>query len=113
MGYGNAAGLFGVVGKVSAAELEEELPAKMKKYIAENNIQFYTIDAVKVAKEVGLKNRINMVTQTAFFKLTNVILTGSLSPCCAFIGFTTSLMNAGVAGQPPFTVASSAALAQE
>ena len=57
----------------NAAELEEELPAKMKKYIAENNIQFYTIDAVKVAKEVGLKNRINMVTQTAFFKLTNVI----------------------------------------
>jgi len=56
-----------------AAELEKELPAKMKKYIAENNIQFYTIDAVKIAKEVGLKNRINMVTQTAFFKLTNVI----------------------------------------
>ena len=56
-----------------AAELENELPAKMKKYIAENNIQFYTIDAVKIAKEVGLKNRINMVTQTAFFKLTNVI----------------------------------------
>lgn len=56
-----------------AAELEKELPAKMKKYIAEHNIQFYTIDAVKIAKEVGLKNRINMVTQTAFFKLTNVI----------------------------------------
>ena len=56
-----------------AAELEAELPAKMKKYIAENNIQFYTIDAVKIAKEVGLKNRINMVTQTAFFKLANVI----------------------------------------
>ena len=44
-----------------------------KKYIADNNIQFYTIDAVKIAKEVGLNNRINMVTQTAFFKLTNVI----------------------------------------
>ena len=57
----------------NAAELETELPAKMKKYIAENNIQFYTIDAVKIAKEVGLKNRINMVTQTAFFKLANVI----------------------------------------
>ncbi len=57
----------------SAEELETELPAKMKKYIAENNIQFYTIDAVKIAKEVGLKNRINMVTQTAFFKLANVI----------------------------------------
>ena len=57
----------------NAEELETELPAKMKKYIAENNIQFYTIDAVKIAKEVGLKNRINMVTQTAFFKLANVI----------------------------------------
>ncbi len=57
----------------NAEELEKELPAKMKKYIAENNIQFYTIDAIKVAREVGLKNRINMVTQTAFFKLTNVI----------------------------------------
>ncbi len=56
-----------------AQELEAELPAKMKKYIADNQIQFYTIDAVKVAREVGLKNRINMVTQTAFFKLTNVI----------------------------------------
>ena len=54
-------------------ELETELPAKMKKYIAENDIHFYIIDAVKIAKEVGLKNRINMVTQTAFFKLTNVI----------------------------------------
>ncbi len=57
----------------NAEELETELPAKMKKYIAENNINFYTIDAVKIAKEVGLKNRINMVTQTAFFKLANVI----------------------------------------
>lgn len=57
----------------NAEELDKELPAKMKKYIAENNIQFYTIDAIKVAREVGLKNRINMVTQTAFFKLTNVI----------------------------------------
>lgn len=54
-------------------ELEEKLPAKMKRYIAQNQIQFYTIDAVKVASEVGLGGRINMVTQTAFFKLTNVI----------------------------------------
>lgn len=54
-------------------ELEEKLPAKMKRYIAENNIAFYTIDAVKVAGEVGLGGRINMVTQSAFFKLTNVI----------------------------------------
>ena len=51
-------------------ELEEHLPASMKRYIAQNNIKFYTIDASKVAQEVGLGNRTNMVTQTAFFKLT-------------------------------------------
>ena len=54
-------------------ELEEKLPAKMKRYIAQNNINFYTIDAIKIAGEVGLGGRINMVTQSAFFKLTNVI----------------------------------------
>ena len=54
-------------------ELEEHLPASMKRYIAQNNIKFYTIDASKVAQEVGLGNRTNMVTQTAFFKLTGVL----------------------------------------
>ncbi|CAI3606956.1 pyruvate:ferredoxin (flavodoxin) oxidoreductase [Clostridium neonatale] len=54
-------------------ELNERLPAKMKRYIAENNIEFYTIDAVKIAREVGLGGRINMVMQTAFFKITNII----------------------------------------
>ena len=57
----------------SLADLEEKLPAKMKRYIAQNNINFYTIDAIKIASEVGLGGRINMVTQSAFFKLTNVI----------------------------------------
>ena len=55
-------------------ELEEHLPANVKKYIAENEIEFYTINAVDVAVKVGLgPNRINMVTQSAFFKLANVI----------------------------------------
>ena len=55
-------------------ELEEHLPANVKKYIAENDIEFYTINAVDVAVKVGLgPNRINMVTQSAFFKLANVI----------------------------------------
>ena len=40
----------------------------MKRYIAQNNIKFYTIDASKVAQEVGLGNRTNMVTQTAFWE---------------------------------------------
>ncbi len=55
-------------------ELDEHLPANVKKYIAENDIEFYTINAVDVAVKVGLgPNRINMVTQSAFFKLSNVI----------------------------------------
>ena len=58
----------------SPEELGEKLPAKMKRFIAQNNIQFYTINAVDVAVKVGLgATRINMVTQSAFFKLSNVI----------------------------------------
>jgi pyruvate-ferredoxin/flavodoxin oxidoreductase len=53
--------------------LEENLPAAMKRYIAQNSIDFYTIDAIKIAGETGLGNRINMIMQTAFFKLANVI----------------------------------------
>jgi len=55
-------------------ELDENLPAYLKRSIAQNNIDFYVIDAVKIAGEVGLGNRINMVMQSAFFKLANVIL---------------------------------------
>jgi len=54
-------------------ELSEHLPAAMKRYIAKNNINFYTINATKIAEEIGLGNRINMVMQAAFFKLANVI----------------------------------------
>ncbi|WP_028308901.1 pyruvate:ferredoxin (flavodoxin) oxidoreductase [Desulfitibacter alkalitolerans] len=54
-------------------ELDDKLPAKMKKYIADNNIDFYIINAVDIAGEIGLGGRINMVMQSAFFKLANVI----------------------------------------
>ncbi len=54
-------------------ELNEKLPAKMKKYLAENNINFYIINAVDIAGKIGLGGRINMVMQSAFFKLANVI----------------------------------------
>jgi pyruvate-ferredoxin/flavodoxin oxidoreductase len=54
-------------------ELSEHLPASMKRYMAENQIQFYTIDATHIAEEIGLGNRINMIMQAAFFKLANVI----------------------------------------
>ena len=58
----------------SDEELDKNLPANVKKYIAEKNINFYTINAVDVAVKVGLgPTRINMVTQSAFFKLSNVI----------------------------------------
>ena len=45
----------------------------MKQYIAENDINFYTIDAIKIGKELGLGNRTNTVLQSAFFKLANII----------------------------------------
>ncbi len=57
----------------SQEELENKLPAKMKRYIAQNNIDFYTIDAVKIAAEIGLGKRVNMIMQAAFFKLANII----------------------------------------
>ncbi|RVU55177.1 pyruvate:ferredoxin (flavodoxin) oxidoreductase [Anaerosphaera multitolerans] len=53
--------------------LDEHLPQSMKKYIAENEIKFYTINATKIAAEIGLGERINMVMQSAFFKLSNVL----------------------------------------
>lgn len=54
-------------------ELSKRLPGKMKKYIAENNIKFYTIDATKIGVELGLGTRVNTVLQSAFFKLSNII----------------------------------------
>ena len=53
--------------------LEKNLPAEMKQYIAENDIEFYTINAVKIGQEIGLGNRINMICQAAFFKLADII----------------------------------------
>ena len=58
----------------SDEELEEKLPGKVKRYIAQNNIQFYTCDAVSMAKEIGLgARRTNSILQAAFFKLANII----------------------------------------
>lgn len=55
------------------AGLEEHLPAHMKQYIAKNDIKFYTVNAVKLGQEIGLGNRINMIMQSAFFKLAEII----------------------------------------
>jgi pyruvate-ferredoxin/flavodoxin oxidoreductase len=57
----------------SADELNEKLPAKVKKYIAENNINFYIINATKIASELGLGGKINTILQAAFFKIVEVI----------------------------------------
>ncbi len=57
----------------SDAEMEKELPASMKKFIADKKLKFFTIDAEKVAEEVGLNRRINVVMQTAFFALAGVL----------------------------------------
>ncbi|MCK4571001.1 pyruvate:ferredoxin (flavodoxin) oxidoreductase, partial [Candidatus Bipolaricaulota bacterium] len=53
--------------------LNEHLPALLKRTIAEKGLKFYTIDAVKLAGEVGLGGRINMIMQTVFFKLADVL----------------------------------------
>jgi pyruvate-ferredoxin/flavodoxin oxidoreductase len=55
------------------AEMEAKLPADMRAAIAQKKLKFYNIDAVSIASEVGLGGRINMIMQTAFFKLANVI----------------------------------------
>jgi pyruvate-ferredoxin/flavodoxin oxidoreductase len=52
----------------SAEDMETKLPAAMRQTIAKKNLKFYTIDAVKIAAQVGLGGRINMIMQTAFFK---------------------------------------------
>ena len=53
--------------------LEKHLPGQVKAYIANHNIKFYTIDGIKIGKEIGLGGRINTVLQSAFFKLASII----------------------------------------
>jgi pyruvate-ferredoxin/flavodoxin oxidoreductase len=54
-------------------EMETNLPNSLKKTIAQKHLKFYNIDAVKIAEDIGLGGRINMVMQTVFFKLSNVL----------------------------------------
>jgi len=54
-------------------ELNANLPAKMKSDLVKKNISFYTVDAQAIATEIGLGTRINMIMQSAFFKLANII----------------------------------------
>ena len=57
----------------SGEELDQRLPGKMKKIIAEKNINFYTIDGIAIGKEIGLGGRINTILQSAFFKIADII----------------------------------------
>ncbi|MBR3297260.1 MAG: pyruvate:ferredoxin (flavodoxin) oxidoreductase, partial [Firmicutes bacterium] len=54
-------------------EIEKNLPKAFKKYLAENGIKFYVINATDIAKEIGLGSRTNTILQAAFFKITNII----------------------------------------
>ena len=56
-------------------EVAEKLPMAMKKYIAEKQINFYIVNAVQIARELGLGGRFNMIMQAAFFKLADIIPT--------------------------------------
>jgi pyruvate-ferredoxin/flavodoxin oxidoreductase len=57
----------------TAGELEDNLPDSMKKAIGEKQVQFYIINAIDIAKELGLGGRTNAILQAAFFKLVNLI----------------------------------------
>ncbi len=54
-------------------EVQKNLPLKVKKYLAVNNISLYIINATNIAEEIGLGNRTNTILQSAFFKITNVV----------------------------------------
>ncbi len=56
-----------------AEETKKRLPDNVKKYLAENNINFYIINATQIAEELGLGNRTNTIMQAAFFKVAEVI----------------------------------------
>ncbi len=66
-------GIFVLNSSWTLEEMEEKLPAAMRSTIARKKLKFYNIDAVKIAGQAGLGGRINMIMQTAFFKLANVI----------------------------------------
>lgn len=54
-------------------ELSTHIPGSVKRFIAENKIELYTIDGISIAKEIGLNGRINTILQSAFFKITEII----------------------------------------
>ena len=66
-------GIFLINCQWTPEELNEHMPAESKRYIAENNIQLYTINAIDLAKEIGMGKRTNTILQSAFFALANIL----------------------------------------
>ena len=66
-------GIFLLNSPWTLAEMEHELPASMKNIIARKHVKFYNMDGVKIARSVGMGNRINTIMQSAFFKLAEII----------------------------------------
>ena len=66
-------GIFLLNSPWSAEDMNEKIPAEMRRRIAEKQLKFYNVDAVKIAAKVGLGGRINMIMQTAFFNLAQVL----------------------------------------
>jgi len=66
-------GIFMISCRWTPEELEEHLPAEAKRYIAKNNIQLYTIDAIDLAQKIGMGKRTNTILQSAFFSLAKVM----------------------------------------
>ena len=66
-------GVFMINCQWSDEELNQHMPAEAKRYIAKNNIQLYTINAIDKAIEIGMGKRTNTILQSAFFKLANVM----------------------------------------
>jgi len=57
----------------NAEEVQRNLPVKVKRYLAKNNISLFIINATRIAEEIGLGNRTNTILQSAFFKIANVV----------------------------------------
>ena len=54
-------------------EIEEHIPNRVKRYLAQNNCRFFIINATQIAQEIGMGNRTNTILQSAFFKISNII----------------------------------------
>jgi pyruvate-ferredoxin/flavodoxin oxidoreductase len=66
-------GMFLLTSQHGKDSVWDHIPAKVQKQIIDKKIKFYVIDAIKIAEEIGLGGRINMIMQTAFFKISKVI----------------------------------------